>query len=108
MSTFARIVGTGSALPPRAVSNDELARQLAERGVETSDDWIVARTGIRQRHIAERDVGSADLGTQAARAALAAADVSAGDVDVIIVATSTPDYVFPSTACLIQKRLGNS
>ncbi|HVL59193.1 MAG TPA: beta-ketoacyl-ACP synthase III [Burkholderiaceae bacterium] len=106
MNRYSRIVGTGSALPPRAVSNDQLARQLAERGIETSDEWIVARTGIRQRHIAERDVGSADLGAQAARAALAAADVSPSDIDLLIVATSTPDYVFPSTACLVQKRLG--
>src|SRR5512134_1081756 len=71
----ARIIGTGSALPQRVVTNAELARELAGRGVETSDEWIVARTGIRQRYIAEEGVTSAELGTQAARAALAMAEV---------------------------------
>ena len=103
----ARIIGTGSALPERVVSNADLARELAGRGVETSDEWIVARTGIRQRYIAEAGVTSADLGTRAARAALAMADVPVESVDLIIVATSTPDQIFPSAACLIQARLGH-
>jgi 3-oxoacyl-[acyl-carrier-protein] synthase-3 len=103
---YARILGTGSSLPARAVSNVELARELATRGVETSDEWILARTGIRQRYIAEPGVGGAELGTQAARAALAAAGVTADSVDLIVVATSTPDHIFPSCACLIQAQLG--
>ncbi|HRO61042.1 MAG TPA: beta-ketoacyl-ACP synthase III [Burkholderiaceae bacterium] len=106
-SRFSRIVGTGSYLPGDPVSNDELARRLAERGVETSDDWIVERTGIRQRHIAEADVTCSQLGTAAAREALAAAGLQPSDIDLIVVATSTPDWVFPSTACLIQKALGH-
>jgi 3-oxoacyl-[acyl-carrier-protein] synthase-3 len=103
---YARITGTGSALPERVVSNAELAAELAARGLETSDEWIVARTGIRQRYLAAPEVTSSVLGARAARAALQAAGVAAADVDLIIVATSTPDYVFPSTACLIQRELG--
>lgn len=106
MSRFARIVGTGSALPERVVTNAELAAQLAERGIDTSDEWIVARTGIRQRHIAAPDVGASVLAERAGREALAAAGMAATDIDLIIVATSTPDMVFPSTACLVQKALG--
>ncbi|HWS75038.1 MAG TPA: beta-ketoacyl-ACP synthase III [Quisquiliibacterium sp.] len=106
MNRHSRIVGTGSALPERAVSNDQLCRELADRGLETSDQWIVERTGIRQRHIAAPEVSSSMLATQAARQALAAAGIPAESVDLIIVATSTPDYVFPSTACLVQKALG--
>jgi 3-oxoacyl-[acyl-carrier-protein] synthase-3 len=98
---FTRIVGTGSYLPPNAVSNDDLARR-----VDTSDEWIVARTGIRQRHIASAEQASSDLAVEASNAALAAAGVAAADLDLIIVATSTPDFVFPSTACLVQARLG--
>jgi 3-oxoacyl-[acyl-carrier-protein] synthase III len=98
---YARIVGTGSYLPPRIVTNRELATR-----VNTSDEWIVSRTGIRQRHIADERQTSSDLALEAARAALAAAGTSAGDLDLIIVATSTPDYVFPSTACLLQAKLG--
>ena len=106
MTRHARIVGTGSALPPRVVTNAELAAELARRGIETSDEWIVARTGIRQRHIAERGVTSSVLAAQAAQAALQAAGVPASSVDLILVATSTPDVVFPSTACLVQRELG--
>lgn len=98
---YSRIVGTGSYLPPNAVSNDDLARR-----VDTSDEWIVSRTGIRQRHIASAEQTSSDLAVEASNAALAAAGVSAADLDLIIVATSTPDFVFPSTACLVQARLG--
>ena len=104
---YARITGTGSALPERAVSNDELARELASRGVETSDEWIVARTGIRQRYIAGPGVGSAELGARAAAAALQAAEAPVESIDLIVVATSTPDQIFPSCACLIQARLGH-
>ena len=106
MNRFSRIVGTGSALPERLVTNAELVRELGERGLETSDDWIVERTGIRQRYLADPGVGSSELATQAAREALRAAGIDASAVDLIVVATSTPDYVFPSTACLVQKALG--
>jgi len=106
MTTYSRITGTGSFLPPRRVTNAELAAQLAARGVETSDDWIVERTGIRARHFAEPDVTSSDLGAEAARRAMQAAGVGPQDVDLIIVATSTPDMVFPSAACILQHKLG--
>ncbi|MCL4744911.1 MAG: ketoacyl-ACP synthase III [Burkholderiaceae bacterium] len=105
MQRYARIIGTGSALPERLVSNAELVRELAQRGVETSEEWIVARTGILQRYLAPPEVSSSMLGADAARAALGAAGIEAASIDLIIVATSTPDYVFPSTACLIQKSL---
>jgi len=106
MTVFSRIVGTGSALPERRVDNDELCRELAARGIETSSDWIVERTGIRQRHQAAPETSSSMLAIEAARNALEMAGVAAETVDLIIVATSTPDYVFPSTACLVQKALG--
>ena len=106
MTVFSRIVGTGSALPERRVDNDELCRELAARGIETSSDWIVERTGIRQRHLAAPETSSSMLAIEAARNALEMAGVAAETVDLIIVATSTPDYVFPSTACLVQKALG--
>jgi 3-oxoacyl-[acyl-carrier-protein] synthase-3 len=105
---YSRITGTGAALPARAVTNEELARELARRGVETSDAWIVARTGIRQRYLAEEGLTTTELGARAAEAALAAAGAPAASVDLIIVATSTPDCIFPSTACLIQARLGSA
>ncbi len=101
-----RITGTGSFLPPKRLTNDALAAQLAVDGIETSDQWIVERTGIRARHFAEPDIGSSDLAVAAARRALEAADVDAASIDLIIVATSTPDMVFPSTACLVQQKLG--
>jgi len=103
---YTRIAGTGSFLPPRRVTNAELAAELAGRGIETSDDWIVERTGIRARHFAAADVASSDLAVEAARRVLAAADCDAAQVDLIIVATSTPDMVFPSTACIVQRKLG--
>jgi 3-oxoacyl-[acyl-carrier-protein] synthase-3 len=105
-SAYTRIVGTGSALPERCVDNATLAAELAARGIETSDDWIVARTGIRQRYLATPEVTSSVLGARAARAALESAGLQASDVGLIVVATSTPDYVFPSTACLVQRELG--
>ncbi|MCO5124866.1 MAG: ketoacyl-ACP synthase III [Rhizobacter sp.] len=101
-----RIAGTGSHLPPRRLSNDDLARQLAAQGIETSDQWIVERTGIRARHFAADGVACSDMALDAARHALEAAACKPEDVDLIIVATSTPDMVFPSTACILQAKLG--
>lgn len=98
---YARIVGTGSYLPPRIVTNHDLSKR-----VDTSDEWILSRTGIRQRHIADESQASSDLALEASRAALGAADVSPSTIDLIIVATSTPDFIFPSTACLLQAKLG--
>ena len=106
MRRYSRVTGTGSYLPPRRLTNDDLARQLAEQGIETSDEWIVERTGIKARHFAAPEVCSSDLALQAARPALAAAGLDASQIDLIIVATSTPDMVFPSTACLLQHKLG--
>ena len=105
---YTKIKGTGGYLPPRIVSNDDLAIQLAQSGIETSDAWIAERTGIRQRHLAERGETSSQLGAKAARLALTDAGIEASDIDLIIVATSTPDHIFPSTACLIQNELGIS
>lgn len=106
MTRYSRITGTGSYLPPRRLTNAELAADLATRGVETSDEWIVERTGIRARHFAASDVTSSDLGVEAAKKALQAAGLQASDIDLIIVATSTPDMVFPSAACILQNKLG--
>jgi 3-oxoacyl-[acyl-carrier-protein] synthase-3 len=106
MTTYSRITGTGSYLPPRRVTNADLTAELAAKGVETSDQWIVDRTGIRARHFAAPDVTCSDLGAHAARQALEAAGVAANDIDLIIVATSTPDMVFPSAACILQNKLG--
>jgi len=103
---YARITGTGSHLPPRRLSNEDMAKMLAERGIETSDSWIVERTGIRARHFADPGVNASDLALHAARAALESAGRTADDIDLIIVATSTPDMVFPSTACILQNKLG--
>jgi 3-oxoacyl-[acyl-carrier-protein] synthase-3 len=102
---WSRITGTGAALPERAVTNDELARQLASRGVETSDEWIVSRTGIRQRHLADASLTTTALAGRAARAALEAAALDPAALDLIVLATSTPDLIFPSTACLVQAEL---
>jgi 3-oxoacyl-[acyl-carrier-protein] synthase-3 len=96
-----RIAGTGRYLPARVLTNDELARTVA-----TTDEWIRTRTGIRQRHIAAPDEATSDLALHASRAALAAAGIADADVDLIIVATTTPDMVFPSTACILQAKLG--
>ena len=98
MRIYSRITGTGSYLPEKRLTNADLAAELADQGVETSDDWIVERTGIRARHFAADAQGSSDLATEAARHALAAAGISADALDLIIVATSTPDMVFPSVA----------
>jgi 3-oxoacyl-[acyl-carrier-protein] synthase-3 len=98
---WSRIVGTGSYLPPKIVTNDDLAKRM-----DTSDEWIRTRTGICQRHIADPSQSASDLGLEASRQALAAAQVAPKDVDLIIVATATPDYIFPSTACIMQAKLG--
>jgi 3-oxoacyl-[acyl-carrier-protein] synthase-3 len=93
-------------LPPRRLSNADLAAQLAADGVETSDEWIVERTGIRSRHFVDAGTNASDLAVGAARHALEAAGCQPADIDLIIVATSTPDMVFPSTACIVQNKLG--
>ena len=100
---YARVIGTGSYLPGKPVSNDD----LAARGIDTNDEWIVTRTGIRCRHLAEPGTTSSELGLIAAQRALEMAGVAAADLDLIVVATSTPDFIFPSTACIIQGKLGN-
>jgi 3-oxoacyl-[acyl-carrier-protein] synthase-3 len=105
---YSRITGTGSHLPPRRVTNADLTALLAGRGIETSDDWIVERTGIRARHFADDGVTASDMAVIAARQALESAGRLPQDVDGIIVATSTPDMVFPSTACIVQAKLGIS
>jgi len=97
---WSRIVGTGSYLPPKVVTNDDLAKLM-----DTTDEWIRTRTGIRQRHIAEPSQASSDLAVEASRAALAAAQILPQEIDLIIVATATPDYIFPSTACIMQAKL---
>ncbi len=106
MIRHSRITGTGSHLPPRRVTNDDMVAMLAPRGVETSDQWIIERTGIRARHFVEDGVYASDMGVLAARQALEAAGLKAEDVDLIVVATSTPDMVFPSTAAILQHKLG--
>ena len=108
MARYSRITGTGSYLPPRRLTNADLAAELAVKGVETTDDWIVERTGIRARHFAAAGVNCSDLGYEAALRALNAAGVDASAIDLIIVATSTPDMVFPSAACILQNKLGVS
>ena len=106
MRRYSRITGTGSYLPPRRVTNADLVAELAQSGIQTSDEWIVERTGIRARHFAAPDVTSGDLGLEAARKALEVAGCEPQDIDLIIVATSTPDMVFPSVACILQNKLG--
>ena len=108
MSIYSRILGTGSYLPPKRLSNADLAADLAQKGVETSDEWIVERTGIRARHFAAPEVACSDLAVEAARRAIEAAGIGADDLDLIIVATSTPDMVFPSTATMVQHKLGTA
>lgn len=100
---FARLIGTGSCLPGKPVTNSD----LAARGIDTNDEWIVTRTGIRSRYLAEPGTTSSELGLLAAQRALEMAGIAGSELDLIIVATSTPDFIFPSTACLIQGKLGN-
>jgi len=108
MTVYSKIIGTGSYLPARRVSNDELAAELATKGIETSDEWISSRSGISARYYAAADQMSSDLAVEAARRALEAAGKTATDIDMVIVASSTPDFQgsFPSTACVVQRKLG--
>jgi 3-oxoacyl-[acyl-carrier-protein] synthase III len=108
MRRYSRITGTGSYLPPRQLTNADLVGLLAERGIETSDDWIVERTGIRARHYADVGVNASDLALEACQQALQAAGRKASEIDLIIVATSTPDMVFPSTASILQRKLSEA
>ena len=107
MNPYSKIIGTGSYLPPKRVTNDELAAQLAANGIETSDEWIVSRSGISARHYAEPGVQASDLAAAASKRALEAAGLQPNDIDLIIVASSTPDHFgsFPSTACVVQRKL---
>jgi 3-oxoacyl-[acyl-carrier-protein] synthase III len=98
---YARIAGTGSYLPEKVVTNDDIART-----VDTSDEWVRTRTGIRSRHVAAEGQLASDLALPAAQKALQAAGLDAADIDLIIVATTTPDIIFPSTACILQSKLG--
>jgi len=106
--TYSKIIGTGSYLPGQRVTNHDLAAQLAAKGIETSDEWIVTRSGISARHYAAPEENASDLAVNAARSALEAAGLEAEQIDLIIVATSTPDFFgsFPSTACIVQNKLG--
>ncbi len=108
MTFYSKIIGTGSYLPPKKVSNQELTEQLAAKGIETSDEWIFSRSGISFRHYAEPTVTSSDMAVEAAKRALEAAKMQANDIDMIVLATSTPDFLggFPSTACVVQNKLG--
>jgi 3-oxoacyl-[acyl-carrier-protein] synthase-3 len=108
MTLYSKIIGTGSYLPAQRVSNEDLAARLAADGIETSDEWIVSRSGISARHFAAADENASDLGVQAARRALEAAGLAPEQIDMIVVATSTPDFYgsFPSTAAIIQDKLG--
>lgn len=108
MVRYSKIIGTGSYLPPQRVSNAELVAHLAQKGIETSDEWIVTRSGISYRHYADQGVLSSDLAFEAATKALESAKLSPNEIDLIIFATSTPDFLggFPSTACVLQKKLG--
>jgi 3-oxoacyl-[acyl-carrier-protein] synthase-3 len=108
MTLYSKIIGTGSYLPKQRVTNDDLAAQLAAKGIETSDEWIVSRSGISARHYAAPDELSSDLAVNAARKALEMADKRPQDIDLVIVASSTPDFYgsFPSTACIVQQKLG--
>lgn len=105
MNVYARITGTGSYLPEQRLSNQDLVDRLAAQGIESSDQWIVERTGIKARHFADADTNASDLAFHACRRALAAAGRKAADVDLIVLATSTADMVFPSTATILQHKL---
>jgi 3-oxoacyl-[acyl-carrier-protein] synthase-3 len=108
MTIYSKIIGTGSYLPQQRVTNDELTARLAASGVETSDEWIFSRSGIAARHYAAPDEMSSDLAVAAANEALGMAGIGANEVDLVIVASSTPDFhgSFPSTACIVQRKLG--
>ena len=108
MTTYSRIAGTGSYLPEQRISNQDLVERLAKIGIETSDEWIVTRSGISARHFAADNQLTSDLAVSAAQAALTVAGCTSEDLDLIILATSTPDHLggFPSTACVVQDKLG--
>ena len=108
MTLYSKIIGTGSFLPPNRVTNQDLIERLALDGIETSDEWIVSRSGISARHYASADMQSSDLAVESAKRALDMAQLAANDIDLIILATSTPDFFggFPSTACVVQRKLG--
>ena len=108
MTVYSKIIGTGSYLPARRVSNDELAAELAAKGIETSDEWISSRSGISARYYAAADQNASDLAVEAAKRALEAAGKGVNEIDMVIVASSTPDFQgsFPSTACVVQRKLG--
>ena len=108
MTLYSKIIGTGSYLPERRVTNEDLTAQLAAKGIETSDEWISSRSGIKARHYAAPEQVSSDLGVAAAQHALEMAGLVPDDIDLIIVASSTPDFFgsFPSTACVVQRKLG--
>lgn len=108
MTRYARISGTGSYLPPLRLTNADMVERLAAGGVQTSDEWIVERTGIRARHFVADGVFASDMAAEACRKAMDAAGVDGSEIDLIIVATSTPDMVFPSTAAILQHKLGIS
>jgi 3-oxoacyl-[acyl-carrier-protein] synthase-3 len=108
MTLYSKIIGTGSYLPQRRVTNQDLTAQLAAKGIETSDEWIFSRSGISARHYAAPEELSSDLAVAAAKKALEMADKRPQDIDLVIVASSTPDFYgsFPSTACIVQRKLG--
>jgi len=108
MSIFARVAGTGSYLPELRLTNQDLVERLAKTGLETSDEWITTRSGISARHFAAENELTSDLAVKAAQAALDSAGITSSDLDLIILATSTPDHLggFPSTACVVQDKLG--
>jgi 3-oxoacyl-[acyl-carrier-protein] synthase III len=108
MSIFARVAGTGSYLPELRLTNQDLVERLAKTGLETSDEWIKTRSGISARHFAAENELTSDLAVKAAQAALESAGITSSDLDLIILATSTPDHLggFPSTACVVQDKLG--
>ena len=108
MSIFARVAGTGSYLPELRLTNQDLVERLAKTGLETSDEWIKTRSGISARHFAAENELTSDLAVKAAEAALSSAGITSEDLDLIILATSTPDHLggFPSTACVVQDKLG--
>ena len=108
MSIFARVAGTGSYLPELRLTNQDLVERLAKTGLETSDEWIKTRSGISARHFAAENELTSDLAVKAALAALSSAGITSEDLDLIILATSTPDHLggFPSTACVVQDKLG--
>ena len=108
MTVYSKITGTGSYLPAKRVSNHDLAAELAAKGIETSDEWIVTRSGISARHYAAADENASDLAVNAARKALEMAGLAPEQIDMIVVATASPDFFgnFPSTACIVQNKLG--